>query len=67
MADNAPLFVEYFGWIVFYVWEDVPEGGLLTGLYFVSMLEQQYSWWRFYLTFSNTLRFYSTYLPFRFF
>ena len=38
MADNASLFVEYFGWIEFYVWEDVPAGGLLTG--FVSILEQ---------------------------
>ena len=51
----------------FYVWEDVPEGGLLSGLYFVSILEQQYSWWRFYLAFSNTLGFYSACLPFRFF
>ena len=33
MADNASLLVEYSGWIGFYVWEDVPAGGLLTGLY----------------------------------
>ena len=33
MADNASLFVEYFGWIGFHVWENVPAGGLFTGLY----------------------------------
>ena len=33
MADNASLFVEYFGWIGLYVWEDVPAGGMLTDLY----------------------------------
>ena len=33
MADSASLLVEYFGWIGLYVWEDVPAGGLLTGLY----------------------------------
>ena len=33
MADNASLFVEYFGWIGFYVLEDAPAEGLLTGLY----------------------------------
>ena len=67
MAHNASLFVEYFESIVFYVWEDVPEGGLLSDLYFVSILEQQYSRCRFYLAFSNTLGFYSACLPFRFF
>ena len=33
----------------------------------VSILEQQYPWWRFYPAFSNTLGFYSACLPFRFF
>ena len=33
----------------------------------VSILEQQYFWWRFYPAFSNTLGFYSACLPFRFF
>ena len=33
----------------------------------VSILEQQYFWWRFYPAFSNTLEFYSACLPFRFF
>ena len=32
MADNASLFVEYFGWIGYFVWEDVPSGGLLITL-----------------------------------
>ena len=32
----------------------------------VSILEQQYFWWRFYPAFSNTLGFYSVCLPFRF-
>ena len=27
MADNAPLFVEYFGWIGFYVWRETLEQG----------------------------------------
>ena len=27
------IHVPYFGWIEFYVWEDVPAGELLTGLY----------------------------------
>ena len=26
-ADNAPLFVEYFGWIGFYVWREALEQG----------------------------------------
>ena len=26
--------IKYFVWTGFYVWEDVPAGGLLTGLYF---------------------------------
>ena len=30
---------------------------------FVSILEQQYFWWRFYPAFSNTLGFYSACLP----
>ena len=33
----------------------------------VSILEQQYFWWRFYPAFSNTLGFYSACLPYRFF
>ena len=41
--------------------------GAINRFIFVSILEQQYSWWRFYLAFSDTLGFYSACLPFRFF
>ena len=34
---------------------------------FVSKLEQQYFWWRFYPAFSKTLEFHSACLPYRFF
>ena len=29
MADNASLFVEYFGWTVLYVWREILEQGVL--------------------------------------
>ena len=48
-------------------WEDVPAGGAVNRFIFVSILEQQYFWWRLYLVLSNTLGFCSAYLPFRFF
>ena len=57
MADNASLFVEYFGWIGFYVWEDV-----CFDLGATVFLEEVLS-----LAFFNTLGFYSACLPFRFF
>ena len=41
--------------------------GVVNWFIFVSILEQQYFWWRFYLAFSNTLGFYSACLPFLFF
>ena len=41
--------------------------GAINRFIFGSTLEQQYSWWRFYLAFSNTLEFYSACLPFRVF
>ena len=66
MADNASLFVEYFGWIGFYVWEDVPAGGLLTGLYLFRSWSNSISGGGF-IWFSNTLGLYSACLPFCFF
>ena len=41
--------------------------GAVNRFIFVSILEQQYFWWRFYPAFSNTLGFCSDCLPFRFF
>ena len=35
MADNASLFVEYFGWIGLYIWREALEhGGYLISGYF---------------------------------
>ena len=42
------------------------QGGAVNRFIYVSILGQQYFWWRFYPAFSNTLGFYSARFPFRF-
>ena len=67
MADNASLFVEYFLLDYILCLGRCSSRGAVNRFIFVSILEQQYFWWRFYLAFSNTLGLYSACLPFRFF
>ena len=52
---------------LYFMFGKMLQQGTVNGFIFVSILEQQYFWWRFYRAFSNTLGFYSACLPFLFF